>query len=550
MRNAKNSQFIVSSLEKVFPSDKPKSRINSATVFRNETFHFQIACYSDVWRGYLKVKIDSDIRDKITVRAVELVPAQSARTYSGKDDGYYIKGHRNNELYPDLLRPFRDGEESLRAKMRSAFWVTVDASELLPAGEHKIAINFRCNDSAYNETSEFTLTVLDDELPWSDFTLTQWFHYDCICRRHNVEAFSDAFYEVLENYLESASRHGMNMIYTPLFTPALDTAFGYYRQTTQLVDVKISDGKYSFDFGKLNKFIDFAFAHGMEKIEFSHLATQGGGVYCPQIVADTGGKTERIFGWDDRSDCERYLLFLDAFFESLSAFVFGKGLQDKVYFHISDEPTADATEIFSKIVGVARKHIPNARFMDALSYKDFYEKGLVTNPVVCLDEYDAFPAEWIYYCGGQRRNFITNRLFAMPSQRNRIVGFQCYRNGVNGLLHWGFNFYNSYKSLFPIDPYFITDGGVGGGCFDSGDCFIVYPTEDGVCESLRHEVFGDAFFDYRACLLAEKYYGKEYVLNFLDKQGIKKGFSDYPRSAEKHLRIREKINRLIYEKIN
>ena len=40
----KNLQLTVSSLEKVFPSDKPKLRINSATVFRNETFHFQIAC--------------------------------------------------------------------------------------------------------------------------------------------------------------------------------------------------------------------------------------------------------------------------------------------------------------------------------------------------------------------------------------------------------------------------------------------------------------------------------------------------------------------------
>ena len=546
----KNLQLTVSSLEKVFPSDKPKLRINSATVFRNETFHFQIACYSDVWRGYLKVKTDSDIKDKITVRAVELVPAQSARTFEGKDDGYYIKGHRNNELYPDLLRPFRDGVEILRAKMWSAYWVTVDASELLPAGEHKISVNFRCNDSAYNETSEFVLTVLDEELPKSDFTLTQWFHYDCICHRHNVEAFSDEFYAIFEKYLESAVRHGMNMLYTPLFTPALDTAVGRYRQTTQLVDVKLADDKYRFDFGKLGKFLDYVLVRGIDKIEFSHLATQHGGVYCPQIVADIGGKTERIFGWDDRSDSERYLTFLDALFENLSAFLDKNGLCDKVCFHISDEPTANATEIFSKIGGIVKKYIPNAKFIDALSHKDFYEKGIITNPFVSLYAYDGFPADWIYYCGEHRRCFFTNRLFAMPSQRNRIIGFQCYRNGVNGLLHWGFNFYNSYKSLALVDPYLITDGGVGGGCFDSGDCFIVYPTSNGVDESLRHEVLGDAFYDYRACLLAEKYYGKKYILDFLDKEGIKRGFSDYPRSAVKHLRIREKLNRLIYEKID
>ena len=58
-------------------------------------------------------------------------------------------------------------------------------------------------------------------------------------------------------------------------------------------------------------------------------------------------------------------------------------------------------------------------------------------------------------------------------------------------------------------------------------------------------VLGEAFADYAACELLEKKYGKTFVMNFLEKHGVKTGFSDYPHSAKKLLKIRSEINRLI-----
>lgn len=46
-----------------------------------------------------------------------------------------------------------------------------------------------------------------------------------------------------------------------------------------------------------------------------------------------------------------------------------------------------------------------------------------------------------------------------PPQRNRILGMQLYVNEIVGFLHWGYNFYNSCESLYPVDPYSVTDGG-------------------------------------------------------------------------------------------
>lgn len=39
---------------------------------------------------------------------------------------------------------------------------------------------------------------------------------------------------------------------------------------------------------------------------------------------------------------------------------------------------------------------------------------------------------------------------AMPSARNRGYGLQVYKYGIEGILHWGFNFYNSDYSRWSI----------------------------------------------------------------------------------------------------
>jgi hypothetical protein len=186
--------------------------------------------------------------------------------------------------------------------------------------------------------------------------------------------------------------------------------------------------------------------------------------------------------------------------------------------------------------------------MDALSDPEFFDEGIVTSPVAATDHFEAFAGKdlkWVYYCGWQRKNYLPNRFFNMPSQRNRILGFQMYQAGVSGFLHWGFNFYHTVLSRRSIDPYFVTDAGGG---FESGDSFIVYPCGGGTLESLRHEVFFDGIQDYRALKLLESLTSRVYVFGLLKKEGIN-GFTKYPRSAKWHLRFREKINGLILEQI-
>lgn len=541
----KNILATVSSLDKVFPNEKPRLWQSEYSAFSNEVFNFQVACYTEDMLFNCRIEVESTLNDNISVRLVEPLPAHLSEK-KGENDRYILKRKQNSTLYPELLRPLSTVGETIRKKMWTAFWLTVNgAQKTIAAGDYDIVIRLYYDGDKLFKECTFKLTVLGTELPDSDLSYTAWFHYDCIAYQHQVDMFSDAFYEVLNGYLKSAVSHGMTMLYTPLFTPPLDTAVGHERETAQLVDVKIADsGAYTFGFAKLERFMDNAVRQGIKQFEFSHLATQWGAWYCPKIMAEKGGETVRVFGWDTPSDGDEYLAFLDAFLAALASFTAQRAAVP-VSFHISDEPGVENMARFIKLRDVIVKHFPDAKIMDALCALDFYQKGIINVPVAATDHADTFIQanclDWVYYCSWQRRNYVSNRFFNMPSQRNRILGMQLYYTHAKGFLHWGFNFYNTILSTRPVNPYVVTDAGGG---FESGDCFFVYPDGNGVLESLRHEVFYDGLNDYRALLLLESLCGRAAVVNLLQAQGMS-GFTKYKKSAKWHIRFREKLNKRI-----
>ena len=107
------------------------------------------------------------------------------------------------------------------------------------------------------------------------------------------------------------------MIFTPLFTPALDTLIGGERTTVQLVKVyKRSDG-YSFDYSLFHRWIELCKEVGFEYFEMSHLFAQWGAKFPPKVVAEVDGSTEKIFGWNTPVSDGGYEEFLKAFLPTL-----------------------------------------------------------------------------------------------------------------------------------------------------------------------------------------------------------------------------------------
>ena len=545
-----------SSLAKIMPVSGPELEIRQGCALRGERFSFQLAYkVMEPDCQVLKVKTESPFGKALRVRKVGLVPVE----YTGTafDDDVVSK---DPGLYPDrLIDPDREVIPALPS-WRS-LWFTVDVPKNCKPGVYEIKVSLQCTwpwlqvpDYTDCGARTFKLEVLDAVIPDQKLKHTNWFHCDCLATYYNVPVFSEEHWKIIGNFMKSAAAHGINMILTPVFTPPLDTRIGSERPTVQLVGVKRSKGKYSFDFGKLDRWIELARKSGIKYFEISHLFTQWGAVCTPKIVAEVDGKEKRIFGWDVKAGSKEYVGFLDAFLPRLAAFLKKKGLQKRTYFHCSDEPSEAHLEQYKANKAVMVRHLAGFPIMDALSHVDYFEQGIVTTPVPSESVLEKFLAagmkeRWIYYCCAPTTVF-SNRFIHMTSSRNRIFGTLLYLYEIEGFLHWGFNFYYSGLSRYPIDPCRCNDSGY---FFPAGDAFMVYPGKDGVPEdSIRYEVFYEALQDQRVLEKLGSLIGRAAVLKELHKlaPGRKMKIDNYPKGEKAVLALRTRINTLIRKALN
>lgn len=541
----------LSSLEKVFP-DEPleASVLSKASMLQNEVFHFQAAYRLENARAMgVQVTVESPLAQWISVRRVDCVPVDLA-AYPDADGNILREGKPG--LYPDLLRPIGKFGLALYPNQWRCLWLTVEPEKDFPLkpGDYPITLSY------YNEEQEllgkavFWLSVLPAALPPQELIYTNWFHCDCLATWYQAEAFSERHWELIESYLSLAARRGMNMVLTPLFTPPLDTQVGGERPTMQLVGVERGPEGYRFDFSEAERFVKTARRCGITHFEMSHLFTQWGAEHAPKIVAKTPNGTEKIFGWDTDAAGPEYAAFLRGFLPELLHFLKEQGIEDVTYFHVSDEPPLDSLENYRRAKEILEEFISGYHQIDALSSLEFFSTGLVPTPVPGTNDYHLFEDKavkerWTYYCCAQYKG-VSNRFIAMPSPRNRILGIQLYLYRIQGFLHWGYNFWYSRYSLYPINPFIVTDAGGG---FQAGDAFVVYPGEEGPLSSLRLEVFYDAFQDMRALTALEGKIGREAVVSLL-QEGLDSPitWTEYPTDAAWLLKKREKINRLLAAK--
>ena len=546
----------VSSLEKVFLDEELRAAaLHRGSAARGEVYSFQVAVRSERVDGVvtgcgLEVAASGEL--PVEVREVVSVPN---RVPLLQDDPYMLRDRPG--LYPDALRPLRDRFWRLPGDQWRALWVTVRVPEDCRPGMYDVKITL--SDAGMDQQTMgsgkdavetvFQLEVLPFVLPEQTLLRYEWFHVDCLATCYNVPCWSEKHWEIIENFVRCGAAHGLNVLLTPLWTPPLDTAIGRERPTTQLLRITRNGNRYTFDFSLLERYIELGKRCGITHFAMSHAFTQWGAKATPKIVAVVDGVEKRIFGWDVASDDPSYADFLRQLMPELLAFFRKRGLEKNIFFSVSDEPSEENIESYSKASALLNSLIEGAPTVEALSSFEFYKRGLVRRPVPANNHIEPFVGQvselWTYYCVGQEK-LVPNRFCAMPSARNRIMGVMFYCYDIVGFLQWGFNFYYSQYSLYPVDPWNETNAG---NWVPAGDPFIVYPGPDGVpYDSLRHEVFFEAIQDLRALRALERKIGREAVLALLH-EGLdyRLSMTDYPRSADWLLGVRERINRALAE---
>lgn len=554
--------FLASALEKVFPHRRPAVMEPGSTLstFKGQKCAVQLvytARDGDPNMPLQQYRIEiQGAPGSVRLRSVELMPAKLA-CYENSDD-YYIS--KLPGLFPDLLQELETPEVLPLPRQYRSIWLTFDIQEDA-VGDYAISVKALpcCNKpqpngtvfhdpSAESQVFElpFTLRVSRASLPPQELLHTEWFHTDCLTQYYGVEAFSEEYWRITENFIRSAAEHGINMLLTPVFTPPLDTPVGKERPTIQLVDITVENGSYHFGCEKLERWVSLCRKYGITHLEMPHLFTQWGAAATPKIVATVDSVRQKIFGWDVEAGSTEYRRFLESFLPALRSKLRDLGFDDDhVYYHISDEPSPEHLQAYHTALRQTEGLLDGCRVMDALCNFEFYKQGLVQTPVVGNDHIQPFfdhgtPNLWVYYCCVQG-NLVPNRFFAMESARNRIMGVLMYLYDVKGFLQWGFNFYNAKFSLRAIDPFRCTDGDA---AFPAGDPFLVYPGADGrPLSSIRAEVQDDALLDLRALRLLEAQAGREFVkaliLEIAKMDSMT--FTDYPQDAKFLLTLRERV---------
>lgn len=539
---------LVSPLSKVFLDEEPVGAPGLRPEgFLNEPISFQLAyCQpNDGQRRetYCELSMESDIAAHVRLRRVVSVPVGMA-VYPDAD-GDYLR--RDAGLYPDMLVDLDKCKLRALPGQWNSIWVDVEGA---PAGEHEIKFTIK---GAGGEASVCArVNVLGAELPPQELIYTRWLHTDGIAQYYNVAMWSEPFWAYLEKFISCAVRRGINAILTPIHTPPLDTAEGGERLTSQLVDVYLTSGKYSFGFDRLRRFVGICKRCGVRYYEMAHLFTQWGARFTPKIVADVDGQERKLFGWHVSAASPEYAEFLSAYLPALKAELSSLGVLDKTIWHISDEPWFDHLDSYMAAKELVRPYLADQYILDALSDVRFYKTGAVEHPVPANNHVHDFidekvPGLWTYYCCSQYKD-VSNQFISMPSRRERILGVQMYKYDIAGFLHWGYNYYNCQFSYYPVEPYGSTDGD---GFVPAGDTFQVYPGPDGEpLESIRIMVFEQCLCDMRALKLLERLTSREHVLELIDA-GLERGitFADYPRTDEYLTSLRARVNAEIMEKL-
>ena len=545
----------ISSLEKVFfDGELNVTPISRATALQGEVFSFQLAVRNRTAAAgqfaQVTVKFRTDCALPVEIREVESVPVDIPCNLS---DSVMVR--RTPGLYPDLLTALPERCTRLAADQWRTFWVTVRVPADCAGGEYPVTVSMENVlidgtpiDDAEVVSKTFTLEVLPVKPEKQKLICYQWFYCDCLATYYKVPVWSDEHFRIIENFVRSMVEHGGNMLMVPLWSVPLDTEIGAERPTVQLLKIRRdAAGKYTFDFSLLERYLDMAARCGVEYYGMSHAFTQWGAAATPKIVAEVDGTEQQIFGWDVPADSRAYADFLKQLMKELLPLLRKRGLAKNVFFSVSDEPREEHLEAYAKASGLMTSVLEEFPIQDALSSIRFYENGLVKNPVPSNNHIEDFYGKvsplWTYYCISQERD-VPNRFIAMPSIRNRVLGVLCYLYDVAGFLQWGYNFYYSVRSQYPVNPYRDT---CAGNWTPGGDAFVVYPGADGAPEdSLRHEVFHEAIQDLNALQTLEKKIGREAVTALIH-EGLTEPLkmNRYPLSADWLLQLRERVNRAL-----
>ena len=382
--------------------------------------------------------------------------------------------------FPDYL--MKERQISIKEKSSQAVWLTINIPETAKSAVYtgEVAVKSEQGEVMLPISVQVYPLILPEK---RNLKVTEWYTTDDFARFHGInEKYSPAWFAMLGKYAENMASHRQNIFQVPMEAISIQ---------------KATDGKLTFDFTRFDQIAQvFWDTKKMDFLETGELARFGNNEwYSSDIklqdfkVKDAGtGKTETIAGAE----------VVPSLLSATENHLRQKGWLSKTLFHIKDEPSMHNSIAWCEMSRYIHKYAPDLIRLDAIE-----TTNLLNDIEIAVPKLDAFGTWydsyrqaqekgveiWFYTVGIYQGSLFPNKTIDMPVINSRLMHWLNYKYDATGYLHWGWNQWTE-------DPF--KDVGM-----HIGDGWHVYPSKDGVLNSLRWEEMRNGIQDYECFMMLE-----------------------------------------------
>ena len=466
--NIKNYRLATEN-EWLFADDTVGNAVGSGFVgdmARGGNLLFQILTDEEIADGTpASVSLDGAVG--ITAALYQLIPAH-VRKNSAPDGGYGVTD--DYEAVKDFVTkkaPFDayDGiAEPINGKFtggRAAFAVRLTASTDAPVGIGDFSVTVTAGDLSV--TVPVRLTVHKAVIPAladSALEVCNWIYPRTISLDHNVEIFSDKFYEVYRRYLA----HLLDIRSNQLEINSGDAVRVIRDENGKVVD---------FDFSELEKLLRIGREMGFTTLHSPFLARW-----------KVWNEPDMYFNWDpdvNVTSREGYRQ-MSIYFTRLYDMICRNGWKDCWWQCLVDEPQTANADAYRVMACICRRFMPDITIHDPLESTELgggpdvwcVKQAVYEKFIDAFRELQAMGERMTYYTCAFPSGRLMNRVIDLPLHVGRLTFWMIHRYGFEGFLHWGYHMHASFEdAVGEAERY------------PAGNAYIVYPWGDTVCDSVR-----------------------------------------------------------------
>jgi hypothetical protein len=483
--------WVPGAMDKVLPSALPPEQPAMAAALdlaANEYEGFQIAVRADAPLTALRVSAEALAPAEGTegkllpaeVFLVGTVPLTRNSPLGMPEAASDLIAHPGDRV-PDPIPPWPAAGSDLAAGETRCAYLRVHTPADAAPGEYRSTVTLRWQggEAAVPVTARVWPVVIPEQ---RHLAYTNWISHEGLAERYKVELWSDEFCRIAARYAREAHAHRQTALWVPWTTIRVSRA---------------ADGALTCDFSGFDRWVEMCEAEGVcDQIEIQPLgACDRESATIPLgdwTVTDAEGSATSAPARD----------VLPTVLPALEKHLAQRGWLERTLLHIADEPFVQSVEPYRAVSSWIHSLAPGIRRIDAIEAPDFGDSLDVWVPKLThynhwMADYQAAQARgaevWFYTCCHPYAPY-PNRFLDMPLVATRVLHWINWRYAMPGYLHWGLNFWAG-------DPW-ESEGPEG---LPPGDCWILYPGEEGPVSSLRYEAVRDGIEDYELLrLLGER----------------------------------------------